>query len=372
MSLSIDRNLARQIVDTVQSVCGHPVNFIRADGVILASSQPERVGALHQAGRDAARSGTVQEVTQASGGSQPGINLPVLYNKQLVAVIGITGKPEEVRRYAHLAERITLLLVREQELNEYSRTQADKRRYAMDALLRPGAGVPAYLSQLLEEFRVDPDVPKRLILLRLRPEEGQTLSALLRDAEDLCRHAGAALYHFYYPDELAAVLDDGLLAKATGPLRHFVRSRGAACRIGVGKAVAMGELAASYATARSACRSTAAGQDGFVLFDDLTWEPIVADLQPDTHAALRNKTLAPLTEKERDLLREYFARDASLQKTCADLFVHKNTLQYRLNRIAEKCGLDPRNFRDGALLYLALQAEDALNETDNTLHPVRS
>ena len=358
MSLSIDRNLARQIVDTVQSVCGHPVNFIRADGTILASSQPDRVGTLHQAGRDAARSGTVQEVTRAGGGSQPGINLPVLYNKQLVAVIGITGAPEEVRRYAHLAERITLLLVREQELNEYSRTQADKRRYAMDALLRPGTGDPAYLSQLLEEFHINPDSAKRLVLLRLRPEEGRTLSALLRDAEDLCRNVGAALYHFYYPDELAAVLDDSLLDKAAGPLRHFADSRRGTCRIGVGKAVSPGELAASYVTARSACRSTAAGQD-FVLFEDLTWEPVIADLQPDTRTALRNKTLAPLTGKERDLLREYFARDASLQKTCDDLFVHKNTLQYRLNRIAEKCGLDPRNFRDGALLYLALQAEDA-------------
>ena len=194
MSISIDRNLAQQIVETVQSVCGHAVNFIRADGIILASTRPERVGTLHPSGRDAAR-------------SQPGINLPVLYNKQLVAVIGITGNPEEVRRYAHLAERITLLLVREQELNEYSRTQADKRRYAMDALLHPGSGDTAYLTQLLAEFGIDTDTPKRLVLLRLHPEEGRTLSALIRDAEDLCRNVGAALYHFYYPDELAAVLD---------------------------------------------------------------------------------------------------------------------------------------------------------------------
>lgn len=357
MSLSIDRNLARQIVETVQSVCGHPVNFIRADGIILASTRPERVGTLHPAGRDAARSGTVQEVTRAEGGSQPGINLPVLYNKQLVAVIGITGAPEEVRRYAHLAERITLLLVREQELNEYSRTQADKRRYAMDALLRPGSGDAAYLARLLEEFGVDADTPKRLVLLRLCPEEGRTLSALIRDGEDLCRNVGASLYHFYYPDELAAVLEADQLPQAAGPLQTFARSRGAACVVGIGKAVLPGELAASYATARTACRSTGPERENFVLFDDLTWEPVLADLQPDTRAALHSKTLAALSDKDKDLLREYFARDASLQKTCADLFVHKNTLQYRLNRITEKCGLDPRKFREGALLYLALKAE---------------
>lgn len=358
MSISIDRNLALQIVETVQSVCGHAVNFIRADGIILASTRPDRVGTLHPAGRDAARSGTVQEVTQAQGGSQPGVNLPVLYNKQLVAVIGITGTPEDVRQYAHLAERITLLLLREQELNEYSRTQADKRRYAIDALLHPGSGDTAYLTQLLTEFGIDTDTPKRLVLLRLHPEEGRTLSALIRDAEDLCRNVGAALYHFYYPDELAAVLDAESLPKAAKPLRSFARSRGAACAIGIGKVSALGDLASSYNTARTACRSAGAEQEGFVLFDDLTWEPILADLQPDTRTALYDKTLSFLTEKDKALLREYFARDASLQKTCADLFLHKNTLQYRLNRIAEKCGSDPRNFREGALLYLALRAEE--------------
>ena len=359
MALSIDNTLARQIVETVQSVCGHPVNFIRADGIILASTRPERVGTLHRAGRDAARSGTVQEVTRTEGGSQPGINLPVLYNKQLVAVIGITGEPEEVRRYAHLAERITLLLVREQELNEYDRTQADKRHYAMDALLHPGSGDPAYLESLLQEFGVDPDTPKRLLLLRLVPGETQTLSALREKAEALCRNIGAAIYRFYYPDELAAVLDASLLDKAAGPLRTFARNQEGACCIGVGKAAALGEMAASRQTARCACRSLRPGQGGYALFDDLTWELVLADLQPDTRAALLRKTLAPLAEKDRTLLWEYFARDASLQRTCADLFLHKNTLQYRLNRIGETCGLDPRNFREGALLYLALLAEGA-------------
>ena len=85
---------------------------------------------------------------------------------------------------------------------------------------------------------------------------------------------------------------------------------------------------------------------------------MLADLQPGTRTALLHKTLDPLPEKDRALLRVYFEQDLSLQKTCAALFIHKNTLQYRLNRIAEYCGLNPRSFRDAALLYLALQADD--------------
>ncbi|MFR2837269.1 MAG: helix-turn-helix domain-containing protein [[Clostridium] nexile] len=45
----------------------------------------------------------------------------------------------------------------------------------------------------------------------------------------------------------------------------------------------------------------------------------------------------------------------SLQSTCQKLFIHKNTLQNRLDRIYEKSGYNPRKFRDAALLYLALK-----------------
>ena len=142
-------------------------------------------------------------------------------------------------------------------------------------------------------------------------------------------------------------------------LRDFAAAQKGQCKIGIGRRVPLGELAASRQTARTACRSLTARDVHYALFDDLTWELVLADLQPDTRTALLHKTLDALEEADRALLRVYFEQDLSLQKTCAALFLHKNTLQYRLNRIEKRCGLNPRAFRDGALLYLALQAEAA-------------
>lgn len=45
----------------------------------------------------------------------------------------------------------------------------------------------------------------------------------------------------------------------------------------------------------------------------------------------------------------------SLLGTSQKLFLHKNTVQYKLNHIYQKCGLNPRVFKDAVLLYLALQ-----------------
>ena len=70
-------------------------------------------------------------------GTQQGVNLPVYYHDSVIAVIGITGAPEAVRKYAHLAERITLLLIREKELNAFRRTQEEERHYLIHNLLTP-------------------------------------------------------------------------------------------------------------------------------------------------------------------------------------------------------------------------------------------
>ena len=74
---------------------------------------------------------------------------------------------------------------------------------------------------------------------------------------------------------------------------------------------------------------------------------------------LRTLLLQGLTSEDLQILKAYYSQDMSLQKTCELLNMHKNTLQYRLNRIREICGYDPRRFREGVSLYTAVcvQAE---------------
>ena len=44
----------------------------------------------------------------------------------------------------------------------------------------------------------------------------------------------------------------------------------------------------------------------------------------------------------------------SLTKTSKILKIHRNTLVYRLDKITENLGLDPRNFEDAVQLKLAM------------------
>ena len=55
------------------------------------------------------------------------------------------------------------------------------------------------------------------------------------------------------------------------------------------------------------------------------------------------------------LLDAWFAAEGSVSAASAALYIHKNTLQYRLKRLAEISGLDVRLPSQAPALYLALQ-----------------
>lgn len=90
-------------------------------------------------------------------------------------------------------------------------------------------------------------------------------------------------------------------------------------------------------------------------FDDMTLEILLSSISEQEKNAYLQKTISALSDEERNLLQTYFEANMSLLGTSQKLFLHKNTVQYKLNHIYQKCGLNPRVFKDAVLLYLALQ-----------------
>ena len=54
----INSTIAQQIVDTVKDVCQQNINFIDASGMIIASTDPQRINTFHEIGYRAAATAT--------------------------------------------------------------------------------------------------------------------------------------------------------------------------------------------------------------------------------------------------------------------------------------------------------------------------
>ncbi|KMZ41554.1 MULTISPECIES: helix-turn-helix domain-containing protein [Bacillales] len=84
-----------------------------------------------------------------------------------------------------------------------------------------------------------------------------------------------------------------------------------------------------------------------------------ASLPKEIAAALANElsaviTVPHMTDEQLETLDTLFARQLNVSDTARQLFLHRNTLLYRLDKLTEQTGLDPRLFPDAVLLQLYL------------------
>jgi sugar diacid utilization regulator len=94
----------------------------------------------------------------------------------------------------------------------------------------------------------------------------------------------------------------------------------------------------------------------------LTWEMRLEKLlntlsETEQHRyvsqVLKRNNLSPDTEMYL-LLEQFFAHDCNVSETAKSLYVHRNTLLYRLDKFKQETGLDVRNFNDAVLVQVAL------------------
>jgi hypothetical protein len=94
-----------------------------------------------------------------------------------------------------------------------------------------------------------------------------------------------------------------------------------------------------------------------------TWQyPLerwAASLDASTVSAIREKLAAlvpalSLSAEQLETLETFFAQQLNVSETARQLFLHRNTLLYRLDKLTEQTGLDPRRFNDAVLLQLSL------------------
>lgn len=358
MKFHIDKKLGQQIVYTVKDVCGQNVNFIDCSGIIFASTDEKRIGGFHEIGKKAAMERRTIEVKENDcfAGTQQGVNLPVYYHDSVIAVIGITGAPEAVRKYAHLAERITLLLIREKELNAFRRTQEEERHYLIHNLLTPGALDTKHLEGLQSRWGIAPALRYRVVLIHLIGQNYLTdMSALRPQILQMFGRADIKLHTYDYPDEHLAIVDEQCFIESEYLLKQFASSHSGHVKIAVGKSTYLPQLADSYASSERALKSLSDSEENYSVFDKLALEVILSCVDAGSRDTFLEKMLSSLTEEEVTLLLTYFEEDASLLGTCKKLFLHKNTVQNKLDRIYRKSGFNPRKFRDGVLLYLAVK-----------------
>ncbi len=353
----ISKAIAQQIVDTVKDVCSQNINFIDTKGIIIASTDPERIDTFHEIGYCVVSTGDTLEVADDDSffGTKQGINIPVSYNGQIVAAIGISGEVEEVRKYAHLAGRITDILLKEREIEAQGTQKKNRLHYVIRCLVNNETINAAYLTDTLRENGLSEQSICRVVLIRLDARYNTNNLFMIQSAvTQAFARMDMRFFRYSYPGEYILIAEDKALEEKKGVLEQLAKEYASLLHIGVGTAVNIRHSAQSYQCASVAIQS-GKSKEVPAYYDDLDFALLLGNMTGERKKGYLQKILGGLTEEERDLLTIYYEKEMSLQQTADVLYIHKNSLQYRLNHIHRITGYNPRKFTDAVVLYSALE-----------------
>lgn len=365
---------AQDIVEEIGAIVKQNINMMDERGVIIASTDKDRIGHFHEAAKKiideelAELYVTTDAAEKAVPPMRVGINLPIEYQHHIVGVIGVTGGYEQVIGFGQVVKKMTEILIREREREEEKRL--DLRvisRFLEDWVLGAGILRPTLLQERGRQLGIDITRPRRVMVVSMDDVEdyidslpGQELIENIENAVlDILRREpamlvlrNAARQIFLLPEA-----DDKKMKALGEDIRRMVRERfGQNMRIGIDGVSR--NIHEAYGQADRAWRIGANVDDKIVLFSRLDLGMFLQEISTQTKFDYLQKIFHAYSVEERrpvmDVLRAYFTAGGSLTKASEKLFIHKNTLQYKLQRIARLTGYDVRQPADAAVFMMAL------------------
>lgn len=357
MAISIKQTLAQQIVEAVKDVSSHDINFIDANGIIFASTNQQRIGNFHEIGLQVIRTGETIEVDTDDGfyGTQKGVNIPFIDKGDVIAVIGISGEPSKVRKYAYLAQKITKLLLREHELDTQEFSKKKQMDHIIRSLIYHEHVNHDYLKSFLDKYKISLNTNYQTIIVKLDSRYNPSnLSMIEQYIYQIFSLTESPLYTFSYSNEYILFLETTKISQYMHHFEKLAHKHAPLIKIGIGHSAMLSQQHLSYQSAKIAINSLFS-TEYLAIFDSLDLEILLGNITENTKELYLQKTISKLTTKEKHLLEVYFTLDMSLKETCEQLFIHKNTLQYKLDKIHKTTGYNPRIFKDAIVLYIGLK-----------------
>ncbi|MCH3951297.1 MAG: helix-turn-helix domain-containing protein [Acidaminococcus sp.] len=367
--------LAQEFVEaTSPLVSGRTINIMNLDGIIIASTEKERIGTYHHGARMAALTGVPVLITKENKaqypGAKEGYNLPICENGKIIGVIGMYGAERETADAANLLRVYVTQFLQQHTKYREEAFENELRNQLLNLYLLGKGEHKDEISQLSSMISLHLEFPLVLFavtfskrdeaarqLHKTAEEIGRIVSKAssvtsgdlygIRDNSVMILHsAGKGWQKKEAEDTFPADEDDGLPDTLFTELQSFVKEH-------EGVRLCISHLCDSLDELNEAYREVLVLQRGK---NRVAWAETPQNhfnyflYRLESHggkpfADRKMKQLRQKMDKGQlkilfDTARCYYEQDGSVQKAAAILNIHKNTLQYRMKRLYESLHME--------------------------------
>jgi carbohydrate diacid regulator len=362
--------LAAEIADETTRILGHNVLITDETANVIGSGDISRVGSVHEASAAVVESGVARshddQQAAALVGVLPGITMPIVLDGEVVGTVGITGSPATVAKLGRLVQRQTEILLRE---SLFQRTRL-LRENRLAQLVRD---IVFFDPRLVEdrivmasglELGYDLARPRVAVVFEAQPGPDTYRSSVRAIGEvfgarlDIVAELSAGKYvvlHHVSPED-----DEHVRERASRAAQLLHDRHGIVMHVGIGEAGAdVASLAASYEDASGALRIGCVGPSAQVCeITDLRVRQLLDSTNTTARERFMRSQLSSLRRENdfgalRDTLIAWCESGFNLVMTAQRLGLHRNTVVYRLDKIARTVGRDVRRPVVAIPLYLA-------------------
>jgi carbohydrate diacid regulator len=390
----ISSEVAQEIADKTTEIIGYNILITDDAGIVIGSGDKGRVGTFHEASLETVRRGAMTSHDVAAAGRlegvKPGVTLPVVLENRTVGTVGITGNPREVERFGMVVKSQTEIMLRESlhlriallqekalESLVYDIANYDPAILEPEALVARGEELGydlslsrvsvvvdlAQFTHLASSYRLSPDnrTPE-LELQSLKLGVLRTIKDVFGEEQDLATSIGTGKFgvlHSLWPEDKDAT------SRTTARCRHLTESIQArhdiVANVGIGAvANSVTELRDSYQDAWSALHlgKRLARHKQVFHIGEFRVQELLLTVSYNSRKRFLQALLNPLKDQAdwetlRRTIMAWCESGYSLVEASRALYIHRNTLIYRLSKIEQLVGKSPRDYEHAFALYLA-------------------
>ncbi len=375
---------AQRVVDSIVLNLGYNVNIMNDKGIIVASGCQERIGTFHTVAAEVIKEQKRIDINVSNvylyDGVKEGVNMPFYYNEAIVGVVGITGVPDEIEKAATMVKMVVELMMEQEYLKERMYSHQSQKNFFINKLLSIETkedewAVMSWGHQLgydLKKPRVACLFSIQYILQKSLSHPLYTLELVKSEMLELIK---SSPYHTKEDISSYIDVDQIVIFKTTQEtndtnikekLQEYIYSIRTAIKqdfageliIGVGTYYeSLKDLKESFLEAKFMIEygEMMKGQKEIFFVQDYIGEYLLSQI-PIFHFSHHLEGYIKQIENKPELIEtmeSLIKNNMNILCTAQDLFIHRNTVLFRLNKIKELFNIDPL-YQDSDRMLLRL------------------
>jgi len=363
----LSSELARSIVERTMNVVAYNIIITNTLGIIIASGDKNRVGDIHEGAIIALKRKSEFNVSEDQSkklnGVYSGTNQIIEFQNRVIGVIGITGKPSDVLGYGKLIKMTAEMMIEQEHVLTELESNKRMKQEVMLAIIHNKQDSLFLLEKYIKRFEIPYNGPMLIFIIEVNFNDDP-------DKIDLnILNKIINLLEVIFMESLATIIDSKTIVVLHKCLHinneiedyseKICNQVGLSVKLSTGKTY--DNLNDMYKSFNIAKETLLFGKkmhpsDNTYIFNSQKSEMVFSQNNEKWKFNELEETykLIALNDKDgvlRETLKVLIEENGELNNVSSSLFIHRNTIRYRLNKIYKITNKNPRNYTDLFWLY---------------------